>query len=245
MIDDNSLIKKIPGPIRAILNPIASKIIITVIDKKMAELNYWRRKYKLANGVFSNSHYQQLMLAMAEEPNDNFMRGKIVADFGCGPRGSLAWIKSTNLRIGIDVLADKYVDEFTENIISHEMIYLKSTEKSIPLPSNFVDVMFTLNAIDHVDSFTVMCSEIIRVLKPGGDFIGSFNLEEPSTKCEPQKLDEKIIEEHLLNKLEVISYRITEQRTDEERYAAFFNGNLSYDKGQKGYLWVRAKKRIS
>ena len=116
------------------------------------------------------------MLAMAEEPDDNFLKGKIVADFGCGPRSSLFWASSASLKIGIDVLADRYADEFTDNIISHGMIYLKSTEKVIPLPSNFVDVMFTLNAIDHVDSFSNMCSEIIRVLKPGGDFIGSFNL---------------------------------------------------------------------
>lgn len=240
MIDRERLIKKIPEPIKVILRPIRNKFM----DKKTSELSFWKSRLDLDNGVFSNSHYQRLMLAMAEEPNDDFMRGKIVADFGCGPRGSLVWTKSPYLRIGIDVLADQYADEFTENIISHEMIYLKSTEKVIPLPSNFVDVMFTLNAIDHVDSFSQMCSEIIRVLKPGGDFIGSFNLEEPPTPTEPQKLDEIIIKEHLLNELDVISYRITKSRTDGEGYATFFNGNLSYEKGQKGHLWVRCKKKI-
>jgi len=48
------------------------------------------------------------------------------------------------------------------------MIYLKSTEKVIPLPSEFVDIIFTVNAIDHVNNFEIMCDEIIRVLKPGG-----------------------------------------------------------------------------
>lgn len=180
---------------------------------------------------------------MAEEPNDDFLKGKIVADFGCGPQGSLFWTKSPYLRIGIDVLADKYADEFTDIIISHEMVYLKSTEKVIPLPSNFVDVMFTLNAMDHVDSFSQMTSEIIRVLKPGGDFIGGFNLEEPPTPCEPQMLNEEMIEEHLLSKLDLISYRITKQETGDEPYTSFFNGTLSYEKGQRGYLWVRAKKK--
>lgn len=55
-----------------------------------------------------------------------------------------------------------------DNIISHGMIYLKSTEKVIPLPSEFVDIIFTVNAIDHVNNFEIMCDEIIRVLKPGG-----------------------------------------------------------------------------
>jgi len=199
-------------------------------------------RLKIDNGIFKNSHYKRFMLAMAQEPNDEFLKGKVVADFGCGPRGSLVWASSAFLRIGIDVLADRYADEFTENIISHGMIYLKSTEKVIPLPSNFVDVMFTLNAIDHVDSFSNICSEIIRVLKPGGDFIGSFNLEHTATPNEPQRLNEKIIKENLLKSLDVKSYRITKQGPDENPYAPFFEGNLCYEQGQKGFLWIRGNK---
>ncbi len=121
------------------------------------------------------------MLAMAEEKDTDFYEGKIIADFGCGPRGSLVWAEKPCFRIGIDALADIYADEFTDNIINHGMIYVKSTEKVIPLPSNSIDIMFTLNAVDHVDCFSEMCDEIIRVIKPGGEFIGSFNLEEPSS----------------------------------------------------------------
>lgn len=185
------------------------------------------------------------MLAMAEESNDNFLKGKIIADFGCGPRGSLVWAGSALLRIGIDVLADRYADEFTENITSHGMIYLKSTENVIPLPSDFVDIMFTLNAMDHVDNFSVMCKEIMRVIKPGGQFIGSFNLEEPASICEPQQLNEKIIKENLLNNLEVQSYRISKKGPGENLYAPFFDRNLSYKPGREGFLWVRARKKIS
>lgn len=182
------------------------------------------------------------MLSMAEETGDGFLTGKIVADFGCGPRGSLAWAGSALLRIGIDALADRYADEFTDDITSHGMIYLKSTEKVIPLPSGFVDVMFTLNAIDHVDNFSAMCNEIVRVLKPGGQFIGSLNLEGPPSLAEPQQLNEKVIKENLLSKLQVESYRITEKGPKEDPYAPFFNGIVSYRLGQKGFLWVRARK---
>lgn len=183
------------------------------------------------------------MLAMAEESSDDFLKGKIVADFGCGPRGSLVWASTAFLRIGIDVLADRYADAFTDNITSHGMIYLKSTENVIPLPSDFVDVMFTLNAVDHVDNFTPMCKEILRVLKPGGLFIGSFNLEEPATTYEPQQLNENIVKENLLNYLEVQSYRITKKGPKNDLYLPFFEGKLSYEPGQEGYLWVRAIKR--
>lgn len=182
------------------------------------------------------------MLAMAEESSDNFLKDKIVADFGCGPRGSLAWASTALLRIGIDVLADRYADEFTSNIISYGMVYLKSTENVIPLPSGFVDIIFTLNAIDHVDNFSVMCAEIIRILKPGGLFVGSFNLEEPTSRCEPQQLNEEKIKKNLLEYLDVVSYRITKKGPNENPYAPFFNENLSYELGQEGFLWVKARK---
>ena len=234
----------IPEPAKQALRPIARPILNHLITKNDAELNFWRSRFEIDKGKFRNSHYERLLLAMAEEPSDDFLSGKIVADFGCGPRGSLVWASSAFLRIGIDVLADRYADEFTDNIVTHGMIYLKSTENVIPLPSDFVDVMFTLNAMDHVDNFPVMCKEIIRVLKPGGEFIGSFNLEEPRSPCEPQQLNESIIKKNLLNYLEVQSYRITKKGPEENLYAPFFDGVLSYELGQEGYLWVRAKKTI-
>jgi SAM-dependent methyltransferase len=186
-----------------------------------------------------------LMLAMAEEPDDEFLRGKIVADFGCGPKGSLIWAASASQRIGIDVLAARYAEEFTSQMIAHGMIYVTCTERVIPLPSDFVDVLFTLNAIDHVDSFPAMCSEILRIIKPGGDFIGSFNLEEPPTPTEPQRLTEKSIKEYLLDALVVRSYRVASHAAGENRYGPLLTGSLSYERGKKGTLWVRAGKRPS
>jgi len=234
-----SILKKmIPEPIKQLLRPKRNLLI----NKYDFELDFWRSRLEIDKGKFKNSHYERIMLAMAEESSDDFLDGKIVADFGCGPRGSLVWANSALLRIGIDVLADRYADEFTDNIISHGMIYLKSTENVIPLPSDFVDVVFTLNAIDHVDNFPVMCKEIIRVLKPGGEFIGGFNLEEPASPCEPQQLNERIIKDNLLNNMEVQSYRITKKGPVENVYAHFFDGNLSYKPGQEGLLWVKARK---
>lgn len=232
-------LRSLPEPIKRILRPLGSLFI----SKYSAELSFWRSKFKIRGGVFSNEHYEKLMLAMAQELDDQFLQGKVVADFGCGPRGSLVWATSASLRIGIDVLADQYADEFSENILSHGMIYLKSTEKVIPLPSGFEDVLFTLNAIDHVDEFPVMCSEIIRIIKHGGVFIGSFNLEEPKTAAEPQRLNEEIIFVHLLKYLDVQTYRVTNRGPKENPYEPFYTGELGYDQGNIGFLWVKAVKR--
>jgi SAM-dependent methyltransferase len=220
------------------------------VSKADAELAFWRSRLEIDQGRFRNAYYERLMLGMAGETNADFLADKVVADFGCGPRGSLVWASPARLRIGIDVLADRYADEFTSNLVSHGMIYLKSTERVIPLPSDFLDVMFTLNAIDHVDHLGSMCGEILRVIKPGGLFIGSFNLEEPPSPTEPQRLTESSIKENLLNSLEVESYRVTAaepphiaaDHVERSRYEPFFEGNLSYTPGEQGYLWVRAMK---
>ena len=179
---------------------------------------------------------------MADQHDDSFLRGKIVADFGCGPRGTLTWAKSARLRIGIDVLSDKYADSFKETIIQHDTIYVKSTERVIPIPGDFVDVVFTLNAMDHVDNFRLMCQEIIRIIKPGGEFMGSLNLEEPATVCEPQCLNEELINQELLKHMQTLSYRIALPGPEGDNYKNFYENNLHHEGGQRAILWVRARK---
>jgi SAM-dependent methyltransferase len=210
--------------------------------KYVSELAYWKGRYEMEKGKFKNSWYERYMLGIAGEQNHDFIKNKIIADFGCGPRGSLLWADLAQLRIGIDVNVDVYADEFKDDIISHGMIYLKSTENVIPIPSDFVDIMFTMNAIDHVDSFSAMCSEIIRVIKPGGYFYGSFNLEEQPNINEPQRLTEKLIKHHLLDHLTVTSYRLSQRGKPDDVYLPFFSDELIYEKGQVGFLWVGAQK---
>jgi len=231
----------IPKPIKEFLLPIRCLIS----NKYVSEMAFWNKRLEIDHGIFQNFWYERLMLAMAGELDETFLTGKIIADFGCGPRGSLTWASSASLRIGIDVLADRYADNFRSNVISYCIKYAASTEKVIPIPSDFVDIIFTLNALDHVDSFPTMCKEILRVLKPGGDLIASFNLEEPAAPCEPQKLNEQIIRQHLLDFLKLKAYRISKRGPENDLYAPFFEGDLSYKKGEKGFLWVRASKPTS
>jgi SAM-dependent methyltransferase len=237
-------IKKRLRLVRAIV--IARTPLGHLVSKYDDELAFWRDRFKSEAGTFTHSHFERIMLGMAGERTGEFLRGKIVADFGCGPRGSLVWAQSAQLRIGIDVLADRYADNFSQDIISHNMIYLKSTERVIPLPSGFVDIVFTLNALDHADDIGRMCNELLRILKPGGIFLGSFNLEEPASPTEPQRLTEEILEDRLLRHLDVESYRLSAQNRDGETYAALLNGTESqtnYVRGEEGHLWVKARRR--
>lgn len=213
-----------------------------IISKYKAEMAYWLRRYREEGQTFRNAHFEAIMLAIASEGDHEFIRGKVVADFGCGPRGSLVWAGEALLRIGIDVLADRYVDEFTDSILEHNMVYLKSTERVIPLPSDFVDVMFSMNALDHVRDFPQMCKEIVRVIKPGGLLIASININEPPTAEEPQTLTEDMIRKYLLDFLEVESYKVADKLSDQDRYRDCLKQIPKRTPGAPGVAWLRARK---
>ncbi|HEX9665146.1 MAG TPA: methyltransferase domain-containing protein [Thermodesulfobacteriota bacterium] len=230
-------INRIPKSVRPFIGRIA-KIYVPTKAKHMAELHYWQTRWEQGGGVFENSFYERLMLGMAGEADASFLQDKIVADFGCGPRGSLCWAKNARLRIGIDVLSEKYT---SFNIASHDMCYVCSTEKQIPLPSDYVDVLFTLNALDHVSDFEKMCCEIFRIIAKGGELIASFNLGEPPTFTEPQLLSEERIKQSLLNRFQLTSYRLAPRGPERDFYHYFFEkSNMPCTKPQ--LLWVRGKK---
>jgi SAM-dependent methyltransferase len=224
------------------IKEIGRNLLYLCRTKHEAELAYWKKCFAKEGG-FSNEHYRKLLLGMAGEADDNFLADKRVADFGCGPRGTLCWIGSTDTKIGIDVLTAKYLELFGSVMKQHGMLYLSSTETMIPLPDAFLDVLFTLNAFDHVANPDVMGSEFRRILKPGGELIGSFNLNEPKTKAEPQCLQESWVRNHLLTGYEIISWRVTAKPTSGYLYQPLLDNKLLPVNNEPAILWVRAKKK--
>jgi ubiquinone/menaquinone biosynthesis C-methylase UbiE len=212
--------------------------------KHDSELGYWLGRFEAENQRFHNGWYRDLMVGVAGAEDESDFEGKIVADFGCGPRGSLAWCKGASMRFGIDVLADIYAEHFENALREHETIYVRSTESYIPMPSDSVDVLITINSLVHVDNLAEMSAELVRILKPGGLFLGSFNLEEPANEAEPQCLNEAILTDVLFRHLEVESVRITDQHEGyANRYEPFLSGmELTYSKGEEGILWMRGTK---
>lgn len=210
-------------------------------NKSRAELEYWKMKIS-EEGALKNSHYKKILLGMAEREDDSFMQGKVVADFGCGPRGSLAWTNSPAVKIGIDVLALEYIK--ATSIRDHGMIYLTSTETDIPISDKIVDYMFTLNAFDRVSNPEKMIYEIMRVLKDDGEFIASFDLHQPEEEGQPQWYTEDIIDNLLKDNFYVISKRLSYSTGWEEPYNNMFDKKYEtrLNPERQGYLWIRAKK---
>jgi SAM-dependent methyltransferase len=190
---------------------LTKKSIFTVSvltqNKYYNELSYWINCFNAENKCFRNDHYKKLMLGIANEKNDDFMKDRIVADFGCGPRGSLTWTKVPSLRIGIDVLVDRYFEIFKDEMINDDMLYIKSTENYIPIPTNFVDIIYTMGVLSRVDNFNQTVSELFRILKTGGEFIADLHINEPITASNPKKLTLKQVENTIIKHLD-IKYKV-------------------------------------
>ncbi len=211
------------------------------MEKHFFELAYWQERFLIENGNLANDHYRKLMLGIAQEKDDSFLAGKIVADFGCGPRGSLAWTTTPARRIGIDVLIPAYLDSFGECMLKHGMEYVTSTERIIPLPAASVDVLFTINSLDHVDNLGEMADELFRIIKPGGLFLASFNLNEPPSGAEPQCFDEETLRLHIFKRLNIKSYRIA-LKNRHDTYKNMYDNKIIKNMPEKPcILWMSGR----
>ena len=118
--------------------------------------------------------------------NSQSFEGKEILDIGCGPRGTLHCFAGKR-KVGLDPLVDAYVELF--GIWKHDMGYVCAFAEEMPFPDNSFDVVLACNSIDHVNDLDKTVSEIWRVLRVGGSFLVSVNLQE-ATVTEPYSFDE-------------------------------------------------------
>lgn len=210
-------------------------------DKYDGEMSYWKAQYEI-NG-FDNSVYEEKILGIWGEENDRCFLDKVVVDFGCGPQGSLVWTDAPKVKIGVDVLATKYFEAFPEELQNHNMIYVQSSEDVIPLPSEYADYLITINSLDHVYNLDVIANEINRILKQGGTLLGSFNLNEPETECEPQKLTVSKLDKYLLNKFDIVECKLNIKGEQTNNYIKDLNEIETIIGDGEGILWIKAVKK--
>ena len=149
-------------------------------EKGEHELKYWRERKKV-EGELSNGHYEYFFtkhFGLTEA----FFTDKKIMDIGCGPRGSLEWADMTNLRIGLDPLAEGYRELGTDN---QKMQYTASGSETIPYEDGFLDIVSSFNSLDHVDDLDKTVAEIKRVVKPRGTFLLLTEVNHKPTVCEP------------------------------------------------------------
>jgi SAM-dependent methyltransferase len=105
--------------------------------------------------------------------------GKVVLDFGCGYGGrTVAYAERYGAQevLGVEVFSNmvERCRQFALRLNSHQCRFLLSSQESIPLPDNSIDVVVSYDVFEHVEDPHQSTNEIYRVLKPGGKMLVVF-----------------------------------------------------------------------
>lgn len=158
-------------------------------EKHLYEISFWSRTHEVEGiGAFISERCTQGVfrkyLTTLMIPADYF-QFKTVVDIGCGPRGSLHCFEAEK-KYGVDPLAHIYAVLFGIN--QHDMTYLSEFAHDLSLPSDSVDVVVSVNSLDHCEELIFVLTQIRRVLKEGGEFRLNFNLQPKPTLTEPTSM---------------------------------------------------------
>lgn len=101
--------------------------------------------------------------------------GKTVMELGCN-RGYLldSFLRGAKFdAIGAEL--DTEALEFAKENHGDKIKFVQTTPDAIPLPDNSVDIIYTIDTVEHLSSPRKMFDECLRVLRPGGMFLVHFS----------------------------------------------------------------------
>jgi SAM-dependent methyltransferase len=188
-------------------------VLISVLVRTPLSRN-WFQRYRVSKGVQSwalwlskrrtdpqslaEESFWQYYEETGLEADD--LRGQVVVDIASGPRNSLAKFAAAQ-RIGIEptILGVEKIlrARHGTSIREHAMLYLPTVAEDTLLPSGLADVVFCINAFDHLDDPAAGLAEFARILKPGGRLLLSLHEEGNISANEPNPLSAARVEQLL------------------------------------------------
>lgn len=140
---------------------------------QIKEDEFWQR-----NNVFDD---QMDRVVTRYKPVIDNLAGKlpenpVILDVGCGPTCATRLFPS-GLKIFLDPLMDSYGKTYSETL--PEGVKLTCTAETIALFDDSADIVFCVNALDHMIYPEKALSEIKRVLKEDGTFVLGLFLHPP------------------------------------------------------------------
>ncbi len=147
------------------------------------ELTFWDNYYKKTKGFIPDRIFCYKFIGRYELLLGN-TKDKIVVDVGSGPKGGILPTLKCKEKIAIDSLFSKY--EFLGWVYSkQDFIPIISAAEKIPLLNDYADIVFCMNALDHMKNPSIAFIEMSRILKHNGRLFLSVNLrkEEDRSKC--------------------------------------------------------------
>lgn len=125
--------------------------------------NYFRQR------VADTSRYRELFARHVS------FEGKTVLDLGCN-RGYLLHSFFQNEKfegIGADLVS--YYLKDARRDYGDIFKFVETTPTTIPLPDSSVDVVYTIDTIEHLSQPKELFAEVYRVMRPGGVFLVHYN----------------------------------------------------------------------
>lgn len=119
--------------------------------------------------VADTSHYRELFSRFLS------FEGKTVLDLGCN-RGYLlhSFLQYEKFQaIGADLVS--YYLKDARRDYGDIIQFVQSTPTTIPLPDESVDVVYTIDTVEHLSQPKQIFLDVYRVLRPGGVFLVHFN----------------------------------------------------------------------
>lgn len=142
-----------------------------------AELAWWQRYLKNkevgAYHDWKRGYWQDLLAKISDacEVAD----GMEVLDAGCGPAGIFMALSNCSVD-AMDPLLDQYADELDHfNKADHPNVRFFHSPLEMYEPDRQYDIVFCMNAINHVSDIRLSYDRLVSWVKPGGKLVVSID----------------------------------------------------------------------
>ncbi|NET56577.1 MAG: class I SAM-dependent methyltransferase [Symploca sp. SIO2E6] len=146
-------------------------------DSQVTELGYWTGLVETDGEQGRCEQYLDLIQDYLGDTSD-----KILVDVGSGPRGILKLLKFKK-GIAIDSLMEAY-QEKGYSFENTDFIPIQATSEQIPLVSEYADVVFSINMLDHAQDVIKSLNEMYRILKKDGILLLICDLRESAEQTD-------------------------------------------------------------
>jgi ubiquinone/menaquinone biosynthesis C-methylase UbiE len=153
-------------------------------DKKQKISDNWATNAVMTMHRIRPSYLEELQL------DADYLCGQRVLEVGCGPLAPILQFENCS-RHGLDPLLDQYIESGWP-LYDYDAKFVNAKGESMPYPDAYFDAVISVNALDHVDDFRKVASEIQRVLKIGGRIYFEIEYHTP-TVTEPHNLNDAVV----------------------------------------------------
>ncbi len=130
--------------------------------------NYLNKKAKGPYLQWKSLYWKDLLLTISQDVP--LPSNQAILDAGCGPAGIFMVLDGNRVE-AIDPLLDQYrnLEHFQPKAYSWTTFYSAPIE-SLDAEEKY-DIIFCINAINHVNDIELCCKNLVRALKPDGKLI--------------------------------------------------------------------------